>query len=85
MEKVNVEKYVKILKRNNIKANSAHILYITKQLEQNSFEHVVYDFPEHIPSLIKYYEQIEQYEKCAEIIRFVKSYNKLEGKNVKTK
>ena len=84
--KVDVNKYITILKNNSIIYVKKDVDYIVKHLENNSFEHIVYEYPNknYIASVIKYYEEKEDYEKCSKIVKFISSHNKLNGVNVKT-
>lgn len=84
MEKINVKNFVKYLED---KPSKEALNSIVKHLESDRYEQIIYNFPDknYIAASVKYYESIENYEKCQEIVNFVEAHNILNGTNIKTK
>lgn len=60
---------------------------LVKYLETDAYEQIVYNFKDkdYIKAAIKYYEDLEDYEKCQQIVNFISVYNRLNGTEIQTK
>lgn len=85
--KIDVTKYRKILNKHNISAEKKDISYVLYNIERNTIEHIVHRYPNKLyaAALIKYFEEEENYRKCAELKGFIETNNRLNGENTKTK
>lgn len=55
-------------------------------LENRYYTQIIYKQPkEYVAVAVKYYEKLERYEMCSQIIREVEEYMKLNGETIKTK
>lgn len=82
--KINVKKFVDYLED---RPKKEVLNVIVRHLESDRYEQIIYNFPNknYVAASIKYFESIEDYGKCQEIVNFVEVYNRLNGTNVKTK
>lgn len=84
MKKIDVKSFVDYLED---KPTREVLNAIVRHLESDRYEQIIYNFPNknYVAASIKYFESIENYEKCQEIVNFVEVHNRLNGTNVKTK
>ena len=82
-----VERYVNILKRENLPIIKEDINFIIKAVEKTSYETIAYKFPtkDYLAVLLKYFEEREEYEKCKTVFDFIKVHNSLSEDKIKTK
>ena len=87
MEKIDVETYVSILKQHKHRIEKTELNFVVQCAEKNAYEKIIYKYPSknYIATLIRYYEEKEDYERCQEIVNFVVIHNSLNNSNVKTK
>lgn len=82
--KINVKRFVDYLEGYPPKevVNS-----LVKHLESGRYEQIIYNFPDkdYVKASVKYFEDLEQYEMCQQIVNFVEVHNRLNGTNIKTK
>lgn len=82
--KINVKKFVDYLED---RPKKEVLNTIVRHLEADRYEQIIYNFPNknYVSASIKYFESIEDYGKCQEIVNFVEIHNRLNGTNIKTK
>lgn len=54
-------------------------------IEKRYFEQLIYRFPEnYITVVLKYFEDMEEYEICGDIVGRIREHNKINNDNIKT-
>lgn len=54
-------------------------------IEKRYYEQLIYRFPEnYISVVLKYFEDMEEYEICGDIIKRIREHNKINNDNIKT-
>lgn len=84
--KIDVTLYKGILDKYNIELSKTEYNRIIHYMQQDAYEKVLYNYRDkpYIATVIKYYELMEDYKKCAEIKKFVDVENRVNGRNTLT-